>query len=120
MNLLKHKETTYQNSKNPTSNLDSPKENIKENIKESIYTLPDFIKKETWDNFLELRLKMKAAPTEHAKGLLIKKLEELRSAGNDPNLVLEQSTMNNWKGLILLKNEQTGGKHDVHPKYIIE
>jgi hypothetical protein len=82
--------------------------------------IPDFIKKETWDNFLEMRLKMKAAPTEHAKGLLIKKLEELRSAGNDPNLVLEQSTMNNWKGLILLKNEQTGGKHDVHPKYIIE
>ena len=69
MNLLKHKETTYQNSKNPTSNLDSPKENIKENIKESIYTLPDFIKKETWDNFLEMRLKIESGAHGTCQGI---------------------------------------------------
>ena len=71
--------------------------------------IPDFIKKETWENFLEMRLKMKAAPTEHAKDMLIKKLEELMSAGNDPNLVLEQSTMNNWKGIFPLEEKGNNG-----------
>jgi len=27
------------------------------------------------------------------------------SAGNDPNLVLEQSTMNNWKGIFPLEEK---------------
>ena len=71
--------------------------------------IPDFIKKETWDNFLEMREKMNAAPTEPAKDMLIKKLEELRSAGNDPNLVLEQSTMNNWKDIFPVKEKGNNG-----------
>jgi hypothetical protein len=60
---------------------------------------------------------MKAGPTEHAKTMLIKKLEELRSAGDDPNLVLEQSIMNNWKGIFALEgNENNGTTKKLSPR----
>jgi len=119
-NLPKHKESTYQNSKNPTPKLASPKENIKESIKETIYMLPEFINKETWEAFLEMRKQIKKTPTERAKYLLIKDLENFRAAGDNPNSILEQSIKNNWTGLFPLKKEQIGGKLDVQPKYIIE
>ena len=52
-NLPKEEDSTYQNSKSPTPDLASPKESIKESIKENIYTLPEWINKETWDAFLD-------------------------------------------------------------------
>ena len=39
----------------------------------------------------------------NAARLIIKKLEELRNQGQDPRLVLEQSVMNNWKGVFPIK-----------------
>jgi len=74
--------------------------------------LPDFINKELWNDFLEMRKKIRASPTEKAKGLLIKKLETLKSEGNDLCAVLEQSIMNNYKGVFPLK----GGASGTHSK----
>ena len=74
----------------------------------NINMIPDFIDKETWNAFLEMRKKIRAVPTEHARDLLIKKLEELRDAGDDPNEVLKRSIMNSWKGIFPLKGGQGG------------
>lgn len=80
--------------------------------------LPEYIKKELWDDFLAMRKKIKQVPTEKAKQLLLEKLEQLRMSGNDPNKVIEQSIMNNWKGLFPL-NEQAGGAyHGTSPGFI--
>ena len=70
--------------------------------------LPTWIKVETWNDFLEMRRKMKKDPTEKAKELVIKKLEKLKQSGNDPNEVLEQSIMSNYSGVFPL-NKQSGG-----------
>lgn len=70
--------------------------------------LPNWINKENWEAFLEMRKKKGATPTERAKELLIKKLETLKEQGNDPNEVLNQSTMSNWTGLFPLRGEQSG------------
>ena len=78
-----------------------------ENISSKKTILPDFINKETWDAFLEMRKVKKAIPTAHAKALLIKELEKLKLAGDDPDEVLNQSIMNSWKGVFSLK----GGHH---------
>ena len=76
------------------------------------FVLPEFIKQDIWDAFVEMRIKQKANPTQRAKELLVKDLEKVKNKGDDPNLVLEQSIKNGWKGLFPLKdgNHKTGGK----------
>jgi hypothetical protein len=68
-------------------------------------SVPDWIKKETWDAFLEMRKSIGAKPTNRAIELLISKLNHFRLAGQDPNAILDQSTMNNWKGVFAIKQE---------------
>lgn len=74
--------------------------------------LPDFITEENWDAYMEMRKKKRAVPTEHAKVLLIKKLEEFRDAGDDPNEVLQRSIMNGWTGIFPL--DKKGGQFGTH------
>ncbi len=76
--------------------------------------LPEWLNKETWGNFLLMRKTMKALPTTHATKLLLKRLDELRITGDDPNAILNQSIMNNWKGLFPLK--EGGNAHGTNPK----
>ena len=71
---------------------------------------PGWINIETWNSFIEMRTRMKASPTVRAKELLINELEKLKLSGQDPNLVLEQSIMNNWKGVFPIK-DPNGGNH---------
>ncbi len=74
--------------------------------------LPEWLDKETWDAFLEMRKAKKAVPTPHAKALLIKELERLKVAGDDPNAVLNQSTMRNYTGVFPLN--KSGGQDGAH------
>ena len=74
--------------------------------------LPEFIDKEIWNDYLETRKNKRAAPTERAKVLLMKKLEEFRVAGDDPNEVLKRSIMNGWTGIFPL--DKKGGQGGAH------
>lgn len=79
---------------------------------EEPFVLPDWVPVDEWNAFLGMRDKIKATPTEHALRLLVKKLDELRTSGNDPGEVLEQSTMQNWRGIFEVRksrNEQRNG-----------
>jgi len=87
------------------------KEKFKLKIKKEIYKeriLPEWIDKETWDDFLEMRSKMKPPPTEKALDLIIKELEKLKTAGDDPNEVLKKSIMSGWRGVFPLKEGKSG------------
>jgi len=68
------------------------------------FILPDWIKPEVWSAFEEMRKKLKHPLTEYAKILTIKKLENLRREGNEPNEVLEQSIQRGWQGVFALYN----------------
>jgi len=92
--------------KNPQTKLNKTK--LKES-KGNKTILPDFIDKEIWDAFLEMRGKKRTVPTEHAKILLIQKLGEFRDAGDDPNEVLKRSIMNGWTGIFPLDRK---GQHE--------
>jgi predicted phage replisome organizer len=70
--------------------------------------LPDWIDQELWDNFMEVRKKLKAIPTERAIKELIAELIKLKKAGNDPSEVIKQSIMNSWKGVFALKGDRNG------------
>ncbi len=80
-------------------------------LKGEQFVLPDWIKKETWDAFKEMRLRARAPLTERAKALVCSRLSSLRAAGDDPNEVLNQSVMNSWKGVFPLKG---GNGHGVN------
>ncbi len=80
------------------------KEIKKRNIKEKI-EIPDWINPESWNSFLEMRDEIKSPPTKKAMNQIIIKLGRLRDEGNDPNDVLNESTMNNWKGVFALKKQ---------------
>lgn len=76
------------------------------------FALPDWVPVDEWQAFLKMRDKIKAPPTDEALRLLVKKLDELRTSGNDPGEVLEQSTMQNWRGIFEVRksrNEQRNG-----------
>ncbi|UZV40779.1 hypothetical protein 12Stean4476_00017 [Erwinia phage Stean] len=74
--------------------------------------LPEWIPADAWVAFVEMRKAMgsKGKLTPAAAKLIIKKLGELAAQGHPPGAVLEQSVMNNWRGVFELKNQQAGGR----------
>ena len=84
----------------------------KYNTNKEAFVLPDFINKEIWDAFLEIRKKKKAASTDYALSLIIKDLEKFRASGDDPNEILKKSIMGSWKGVFPLDSKGgQGGSH---------
>lgn len=111
---LRNRETTvYGKRKVTTPDSGSAKERLKKRLKKDIYNIPDWIDKDTWTAFLEMRRKKRAIPTEKAKELLVKELAKLRADGYDPKEVLNQSIMRNYTGVFPLKEGQNGksGRH---------
>jgi hypothetical protein len=118
-NLLLH---NYSPTTNPPvtkeygSTQDSSEKPIKEKEKEKIkvkdiykdITLPPFVEKTTWDNYIDMRIKKRARPTIHAVKLIIKDLTKFKEQGQDVNLIIEQSIKNNWTGIFALKDGNNG------------
>ncbi len=101
---LKGKETELLAKETELSIPENPHTKLKDTkLKDT--KLPDFIDKETWEAYLKTRKKT----TEQAIVLLIKKLGELRDAGDDPNEVLTRSIMMGWIGIFPL--DKKGGRN---------
>src|SRR5262249_1583050 len=65
--------------------------------------IPEWIPRQQWDAFIEMRCKIKAKPTDRGILLLISALQKLRHS-DDIGAVLDQSTMHNWKGVFPVKH----------------
>jgi hypothetical protein len=63
------------------------------------FVLPDWIPSAAWDGYVEMRVKIKAPMTEHAKALSVGKLDALRAKGFDPAAVLNEATEKSWRGI---------------------
>ena len=72
----------------------------KKNKKKDIISLPDFINKETWDAFLEVRKKKKNPNTTHSLELMVKKLERLKGEGYDVNALMEHAILRGWQDVV--------------------
>lgn len=72
----------------------------------AIELLPDWVPVQAFENFVEMRRKIKKPLTEHAKELAIKDLARLRDEGESPEAVLNQSTFRCYQGLFPVKQEQ--------------
>jgi hypothetical protein len=78
--------------------------------------LPDWLPQEAWDGFVEMRKKGKGVFTDRAKGLALKELKKLKEQGYEPEGVLNQSTMNSWKGIFPLKDKDRGLSYEDRKK----
>jgi hypothetical protein len=93
-------QTSITESKSSISQIPEPVITSKkqEEPKKDIF-LPEFIDKELWSGFLEMRLSMKAQNSELALSRIIKKLTKFKEQGIDPNETLDNSIVNSWKGI---------------------
>lgn len=69
--------------------------------------IPPWVDPEAWAGFVEARKAMgRTRPfTDRAAQLIIKRLEQFKALGHDPNASLDQSTMNGWQGVFPPKQE---------------
>jgi len=76
----------------------NPQSKVKESkVKNTIgVEIPEWISKETWDAFVEMRKVIKKPMTDRAMTLMVGKLEKLKYLGQNVTEVLNQSILNNW------------------------
>lgn len=76
--------------------------------KKQEFILPDWVPREAWEGFEEMRRKISKPMTDRARKIALGKLAELKSEGHSPELVLNQSVMNDYQGLWPLKGGGNG------------
>ena len=69
------------------------------------FIVPEWVPTQAWQGYEEMRRRNRKQMTDRARELAVKRLNELREAGHDPEAVLNQSTFNSWQGLFPLKAE---------------
>lgn len=111
--VFPHK-STENGTRNPQEPTKEPKgKRHKARAPEIEIELPDWMPVDAWNGFLAMRKSIKSPVSAEGMPLAVKKLAELRDAGQDPRAVLEQSTMNNYKGLFEVRGDrqqQPGGR----------
>jgi uncharacterized protein YdaU (DUF1376 family) len=75
------------------------------------FDLPEWIPKEPWDQFIEMRRERDKTPTVNAMFLLANRLGKLRDEGHAPAVVLDQSTRNNWIDIYPVKEDRSHERH---------
>lgn len=59
-----------------------------------------------WNQFIAMRIKIKKPMTEHAKELMLKKIEKMHSKNIDVVSLLEKSIINSWTDIYAPKTEK--------------
>lgn len=73
----------------------------------SVIDLPDWLPRDSWTDWVQHRIAVKAPMTERAAHMAVKHLDKLRAAGNDPVAVIEQSVRSGkWTDLYPLRDQQ--------------
>jgi hypothetical protein len=80
------------------------------------FTLPEWIDREAWKGYEEMRVKIRKPLTDRARVLIVRDLEELCRAGQDAKEVLDVSTKKGWQGVFEVKSKNTGGSWAGRPE----
>lgn len=89
------------NNQKPLTNNQEPKD-------KEVAVLPPWLPKAEWKAWLEVRKKKDAPNTPRALKLALNELERLKSMGQDPAKVLDQSTIKGWKFPYAVKVDLAG------------
>jgi hypothetical protein len=78
------------------------KEEKKKKSSSADFALPEWVPSEPWAAWIEVRKEKKAPNTERALKMAVNELAKLRADGHSPAAVLNQSTINGWRGIFPL------------------
>jgi hypothetical protein len=108
--LVKQNPTTpvKQNPTPSSSSSSSSSEQKSEPSKPVRWLPPDWIDKDAWAGFEEMRKKIRAPLTDRARNGIVKELEKLCPAGDNGAAILDQSTEHSWRGIFALKQNGNG------------
>lgn len=67
--------------------------------------LPDWLPKESWQGFVEMRQKIRKPMTPRAMGMILKKLEGFMQAGQDVAAILDQSVVKSWQDVFPIRQQ---------------
>jgi hypothetical protein len=82
---------------------EAEKKDQKKEKPQAAFEIPSWIDRAAWDGYVEMRKRKRAALTPRACTMVLKELDKLRSLGQDPNAVLDQSTRNSWTDVYQIK-----------------
>ena len=116
--LGKNRQDKFRNNDESNANSNAPsvikaspekrreEKSIKENKDDATsvaFVLPDWIEKETWDAFVQMRKRIGKPPTDYAKKLIVAKLERFKANNQDIKAVLEKSITSSWQDVFEIK-----------------
>lgn len=70
------------------------------------FVCPEWLILKNWDDYLDMRKGIRKPATQRAQELILAKLRKFWESGLDPNLILEQSILNNWQDVYEPKQEK--------------
>jgi hypothetical protein len=90
---------------------DTDTDNKKSKPKKEKLNLPDFINKNLWGEWMQVRVRLKAVNSDTAKKSLINNLEQIKASGRDANEAIRTAIENSWKSIKLewLENQEAKG-----------
>lgn len=94
---------------------DNKYNNKEGSMKKESFKIPQWVPENEWNDFVEMRIKIKKPLTDKAKKLAIKNLEDLKNEGHPPIDVLNQSVLNSYQGLFAIKNKNNAKKENSSP-----
>lgn len=74
--------------------------------------LPNWLPLDAWVGYRQMRTKIKKPLTDRAAAMAIRKLAELRDSGENPEKVLDQSTLHCWQDLYPLRTSRRDDGYD--------
>lgn len=83
-------------------------------IKSERFILPEWIPKNEWQGYCEMRIRSKKPMTDKAKKMAVTKLEEFLKQGKDLREILNQSIFNNYQGLFEVRNANSSGNFNAN------
>ncbi len=95
---------------------DKKRKEEKDNIGD-FYAIPDWIPSSAWNEFKEMRVKIKKPMTLRAAHLILDKLDRFRTLGHDPTTVLNQSIINNWQDIYEPKGQSNAAHKKLNSEY---
>ncbi len=77
--------------------------NVSETSLKGQDVIPDFVDRDAWDGFVEMRKRMKWPLTGRATKSIFDKLKEIKFSGGNPNAALDQSTERCYRSVFEVK-----------------
>lgn len=76
--------------------------------KPSKFSVPDWVPKDAWDGWLEMRTKKRVPNTDRALKMAINDLDRLGQSGQDLEKVIDKSTIKGWTSFYAIKDDNHG------------